>query len=147
MSVTTMSIEDRPHTDRTSDGPDLEGAASVELRAWHHVVRALPHLVGVEDRRTPMRGLVAWYGRVVECDDFATDPPMEGLDALVDELALVTVPFDVHAELARARWAIRVAEELVRWRRLADGDSESTKCTADRLQRAIEEARTHMRRH
>jgi hypothetical protein len=145
MSVTTMSTEDRTSTNRISDRPDLEAAASIELRAWHHVVRALPHLVSAEERKTPVRGLVAWYERVVECDDYSAEPPIEGLDALIDELAWVVVPLNVHAELARARWAVRVAEEVVQWRRLqADAGTSTRRCAADRLQRAIEEARNQM---
>jgi hypothetical protein len=141
MSVAMMTIEDHTGSNR-AENPDLEAAATVELRARSHVVRALPHLVGAEERKTPLLDLVAWYERVVESEQYATAPPIEGLDALVDELALVTVPLNVLAELARARWAIRVAEELVKWRCLRESDgSSAVRFAADRLQRTIEQVR------
>jgi hypothetical protein len=79
-----------------------------------------------------------------EDEAYSADPPIEGLDALIDELAEAAVPIDMHAELARARWAVRVAEELVRWRRSLVESGDGSRETADatnRLELAIEGAR------
>lgn len=143
-----MSIDDitnrQPHTYEIDVGAD-----AVELlRSWHGLVHRLPHLIDIEERRRTTWGLVAWYERVFDDDDYAVDPPIEGLDVLIDELALASVPHDVHAELAQARWAIRVAEELVKWRdclRRAGLGTSPTGPATDRLELAIEEARRHMK--
>ena len=122
---------------------DFDGDAVSWLRAWYDVVRALPTLISEDARRQSIRSLVVWYERVFEEEGFAFDPPLEGLDILIDEPAVPTVPSDVHAELARARWAIRVGEELVKWRvchRYTGPDSAPAVLAADRLDLAIQEA-------
>jgi hypothetical protein len=128
-------------------GPGAEAAKL--LRSWRDLVRGIPHLITVEERKRAAWGLVAWYERVLEGDDFDLDPPIEGLDTLIDQLALVSLPHDAHAELGRARWAIRVGEELVRWRRClgtsGPGSSPVGPAT-DRLELAVEEARRHIER-
>ena len=96
---------------------DLNEEATVLLSHWLPVVAALPQLIDAKQHETAVRELVAWYERVFLLDDYRADPPIQGLDALVDELAHVSVPADDHAELAKGRWAVRVAEELVSWRR------------------------------
>jgi hypothetical protein len=81
---------------------------------------------------------------VFEHEDYALDPPIEGLDTLIDELPSVSVPYNVHVELARGRWAIRVAEELVKWRqclRTAGTGSLPTGPETTRLEFSIEAAR------
>jgi hypothetical protein len=132
-----------------SDEIDPETEAVSNLRTWHPIVRALPHLISGENRDGPIRELVAWNERVIGDENCGDDPPIEGLDVLVDELALVTVPLDVHAELARARWAVRVAEELVQWRRCLRTEGQGTAALAQatgRLERVVEEARQQTKR-
>ncbi len=57
--------------------------------------------------------LVDWYDHVISDSTFAQGPPEEGLDVLVDTLASASLPYDAMVRLSRARWAVRVAEELV----------------------------------
>ena len=143
-----MTVEDL-HNDASPDEIDPEAEAVSSLRAWYHVVLALPHLTSADGRAEPMRDLVAWYVRVVEDENFADGPPIEALDAFIDELALVSVPFDVHAELARARWAIRVAEELVQWRGCLRTDGQGSSALAEattRLEQVVEKAASQMTR-
>ena len=128
---------------------DPEAEALAHLLVWEHVVFALPHLITKQDSEGPIRELVGWYDRVVKNGTFVDEPPIEGLDILIDELALVSMPFDVHAELARARWAIRVAEELVQWRTCLSTAGQGSPGLADatnRLERVVEDARNQMKR-
>lgn len=118
-----------------------------KLRAWQHLIRALPHLVSAEPRKETMRALMAWYERVVENNDETGDPPIEGLDALTDELTLVSVPHNVLVQVARARWAVRVAEELVQWRRCLSTEGPGSAPIAQatgRLEGTIEEGKSHI---
>jgi hypothetical protein len=141
-----MTIEDL-HSNASPDDIDPEAHALSDLRAWHHVVRALPHLINADGGDGPIRELATWYERVVEDESCVNGPPIQGLDALVDELALVSVPFDVHAELARARWAIRVAEELVQWRRCLRTEGQESPGLAEattRLEQLIEAAASQL---
>lgn len=128
-------------------GIDVDEEASLLLGHWLPMVGAMPQLIGGRHHEEAIRELVAWYERVFQGTDYCTDPPIEGLDALVDELVHVSVPSNDHAELARGRWAVRVAEELVSWRRcLRDEGTESvpTGPATDRLEVAIEGARRHI---
>jgi hypothetical protein len=123
---------------------DFVGEAARLLRDWSALVRRLPQLLSVDDRKRAVAALVRWYADVCEDDAYSVHPPIEGLDALVDELAEAAVPVQIHAELAQARWAVRVAEELVRWRSSLYESGEGTRETADatnRLELAIEGAR------
>ena len=141
MSIEEVNKEPRPYE------VDPEVEATSKLRAWQHLVCALPHLISTDANSETVRELVAWYERVVENDDEAVDPPIEGLDALVDELTLVSVPHNVHVELARARWAIRVAEELVQWRRCLHTEGAGSFALAQaagRLEGATEAGRTNI---
>ena len=136
-----MRIDDPTNSRPESLHVDIDTDAISFLRAWLPLVRELPHLIRRQER---VWDLLAWYEHVVEHEDYEADPPVEGLDALIDELAVPCVPYDVHAELARARWAIRVAEELVRWRHFlhsAGPDSPHTTLAIDRLDLATQEAR------
>jgi hypothetical protein len=122
---------------------DFAGEAVRLLRDWSVPVRDLPQLLSTEDRNQAARVLVRWYVDVFEDEAYSADPPIEGLDALIDELAEAAVPVDTHAELAQVRWAVRVAEELVRWRSSVVESGEGTRERADatnRLELAIEGA-------
>lgn len=126
---------------------DFAREASRLLRAWIPLVRKLPELVNKDDRKRVVPALVLWYTHAAEEEEYSADTPVEGLDALIDELAEAVVPIDAHAELAQARWAIRVAEELVRWRRCLRRSGEGSREMADvtdRLELAIDGARRQM---
>jgi hypothetical protein len=61
----------------------------------------------------------------------------------VDELALAARPFDCHRTLALAHSAIRVGEELVRWRQCLRTSGPGTSplgSATNRLELALEEA-------
>ncbi len=126
---------------------DFAGEAARLLRDWSALVRRLPQLISTDDRKQAVGTLVSWYADVSEDEANSADPPLEGLDALIDELAEAAVPVEIHAELAQARWAVRVAEELVRWRSSLYESGEGTRETADatnRLELAIEGARRQL---
>ena len=142
-----MTCKDLIDDDESALGADLADEATILLRGWFPLVRILPSLILQEDRRDGTRGLVVWYRRVFEDAGYASGPPIEGLDALIDELAPFVVASDVHVGLARARWAIRVAEELVRWRSCSDGngnDPVRASRARDRLELAITGARRQL---
>jgi hypothetical protein len=123
---------------------DFAGEAARLLRDWSALVRRLPELLSTDDRKRAVGALVSWYVDVSEDEACSADPPIEGLDALIDELAEAAVSVEIHAEIAQARWAVRVAEELVRWRSSLCESGEGTRETADatsRLELAIEGAR------
>jgi hypothetical protein len=139
-----MTSDNFVEPDRRPPEIDFAADAATLLRSWQRLITGLPELVGPGDRRRAVRELASWYERVLECEGYAADPPLEGLDVLVDELVHVNVSFEVHAELARARWAIRVAEELVNWRNClgtAGPGSPPTGPATDRLELAMESAR------
>lgn len=126
---------------------DIDEEACVLLSCWLPIVGALPELIGAKEHVAAIRELVTWYERVFTARDCYAAPPIHGLDALVDELAIVAVAPNDHAELAKGRWAIRVAEELVSWRRcLRDDSAESvpSATATDRLELAIAAARRHI---
>jgi hypothetical protein len=139
-----MTSDNLIDTDRLPPEIDFAADAANLLRSWQQLVRALLELIGTDDRKCALWGIVSWYERVFECESYAAEPPIEGLDILIDELVHVNVSFEMHAELARARWAIRVAEELVKWRsclRTSGAGPPSTGPATDRLELAIEGAR------
>jgi hypothetical protein len=123
---------------------DFAGEAAQLLRDWNALVQSLPQLISRDGRKRAIGSLVRWYERASQDDAYSADPPIEGLDALIDELAEAAVPVEIHAGLAQARWAVWVAEELVRLRRSFVGSGDGTRETADaasRLELAIEGAR------
>jgi hypothetical protein len=138
-----MSVKDSSYNQDPVRAVDLAADAAAALRRWHFVVRAVPYLLSAKGRSLAILGLLFWYKRVLESTSFADDPAPEGIDALVDELASASTPFEVHRELARARWAIRVAEELVHWRRALATDGPTSLAiqrATDALERVLEEA-------
>ena len=141
MSIEEVGKEPRPYE------VDPEVEATSKLRARQHLVCALPHLISTGANEETVRKLVAWYERVVENGYEAVDPPIEGLDALVDELAMASVPHSVLVELARTRWAVRVAEVLVQWRQCLHMDGPGSTALAQatgRLEDIVEAGRTHI---
>jgi hypothetical protein len=125
---------------------DIDEEASTLLGRWFPLVGALPKLIGAKQHKAAVRELIAWYEHVLADDGYCADPPIQGLDALVDELVHVSVSPGEYAELAKGRSAIRVAEELASWRRcFRDHEASSVpiECAADRLAQAIIGARSH----
>ena len=142
-----MSVKDFSYDEDSARALDIAADAADALRCWHFVVRAVLYLVGAKGRSLAILGLLFWYKRVLESTIFADDPAPEAIDALVDELVSASTPFQVQRELARARWAIRVAEELVHWRQVsaADGpDSPALQRATDSLECVLEEARAQV---
>lgn len=126
---------------------DVDRDASMLLCAWRPLVGRLPLLI-VDGREDAVVALVDWYEHLSQEEGCDADPPLEGLDALIDHLASAPVDQDVWAELAKARWAVRVAEELARWRRVmssAGPGSGPLGPATDRLEAAMEEARRQLR--
>jgi hypothetical protein len=123
---------------------DIAADAADALRVWHRQVREDLVILDSSKYSDAIRGLVAWYERVFFHAEFVEPPPVEGLDAVVDELALAAQPTGALHALARARWAIRVGEELVNWRQclrsFGQGSSPLGLAT-NRLELALEEAR------
>jgi len=141
MSIDEVNKEPCPH----EVDPEIEALS--KLRAWHHLIWALPYLINADQREEAMRELVAWYERVVVRRDEAGDPPIVALDAMTDELTLASAPHDVLVEVARARWAVRAAEELVQWRRClrtTEAGSSPLAQATGRLEDAFEEGQSHI---
>lgn len=93
----------------------LTGEAAAALREWTPFVDGMADWAGRDEHRAPIRGLIDWYVEVWSDEEWSEPPPMDGLDALADELS-ATTQGDRFARLGLARWAVRVAEELVRLR-------------------------------
>jgi hypothetical protein len=93
------------------------------IQGWRPLVAGLSQWAQRSARRAPLEDLTRWYERASGDSSFAEDPPLEGLDALTDELTEPRI-YDGLWYMAGARWAIRVCEELVHWRAVrADKDA------------------------
>jgi hypothetical protein len=142
-----MTSNEIIHHNQSQHDIDFAREAARLLGDWSALVQSLPQLISTHVRKRGVSALVEWYERASEEEEYSADPPIEGLDALIDELVEAAVPVEIHAELARARWAVRVAEELVRWRRslveCGDGTCETADATS-RLELAIEGARRQL---
>lgn len=105
-------------TKKHRPAPELDIAADAAhaLRVWLRQVREALVILDTPKYSDAIRGLVSWYERVFFDAEFVEPPPIAGLDAVVDELALAAQPIASLRALADARWAIRVGEELVSWR-------------------------------
>lgn len=119
---------------------DVDHDASTLLRVWRPFIGRLPLLIVGDGRRDAVMALVEWYEHVYQEEGFAADPPLEGLDALIDHLASTPVDQDVWVELAKARWAVRVAEELANWRRVMSISGPGPASSTGRLEAAMQEA-------
>jgi hypothetical protein len=126
------------------DEADVEVAreAARALEEWRQLVVALPGRTQAVERAEALEELVAWYDRIRADPTCADAPPVSGLDALSDEL---TSPhsYEELGLLAPARWAIRVCEELARWRLYrTDGSAPATvRVAGSRLDLALMRAR------
>ena len=67
----------------------------------------------LEEENVAVGGLIEWYDSAASDPKFAQPVPQEGIDVLVDALASASLPYDYLVGLSEARWAIRIAEELV----------------------------------
>jgi hypothetical protein len=125
---------------RISGEIDVDRNASMLICAWRPFVGRLPLLIVGDGRKDAVMALVDWYEHVYQEEGFAAAPPLEGLDALVDHLASTPVDQGVWVELAKARWAVRVAEELASWRRVMSSSGPGPVSATDRLEEAMHEA-------
>jgi len=126
---------------------DIAEDAADALRAWQRQVRDALIVLDTAKYSEAIRGLCAWYERVFFDGEYAEAPPRAGLDAIVDELALAAQPYDILRALARAHWAIRVAEELSNWRqclRSSGPESSPLGLATNRLELALDEARRQL---
>jgi hypothetical protein len=71
---------------------DFDDEASGLLSQWLPIVGGTPQLIGAKEHEAAVRELVAWYERVFQLDGYCVGRPIQGLDALVDELVHVSVP-------------------------------------------------------
>ena len=69
---------------------DIAADAADALQVWHRQVREALVVLDTVSYSDAIRGLVAWYERVFFDAEFVESPPIEGLDAVVDELAFPT---------------------------------------------------------
>ncbi len=97
----------------------LSELAAAALDLWLPIVGVLPSIARDKGRVTDLRHLVVWYEVVGNGSGSVEPPPLEGLDALVFELMAARSANELE-QLRCARWAVRVAEDLVRLRRIQD---------------------------
>jgi hypothetical protein len=102
----------------------------------------IPRWARGEGRTRALERVVQWYERACSDTTFAEPPPLEGLDALTDELSEAR-SHDGLGGLAGARWAVRVCEELVHWRacRSVDVAPATARAASARLEFAYTGAR------
>jgi len=142
-----MEIDYVKPGDRREHEIDVAADANEALRTWHRRVREALVILDTPQYSDAIRGLVAWYERVFFDAEFVEAAPIEGLDAVVDELARAAQPFDSLRALADARWAIRVGEELVSMRqclRSFGSGSSLLGSVTNRLELALEQARRQL---
>ena len=82
--------------------------ATASLQQGRCAVQTLPRLVNPEELRVALLGLSAWFERVCTEGDYVSTAPADGIEALHQIAHDVTV----------ARWAVRVAEDVVQCRLL-----------------------------
>ncbi len=128
--------------DQASSESALARSALESLQSWKATVRNIPRWAHQTRRLTALIGIVRWYEQVCDQPDYAEGPSLDGLDALTDELTEAR-SHDGSGRLARARWAVRVAEELVNWRasRSVPGPPAASRIADSRLELAVTGAR------
>jgi hypothetical protein len=114
------------------------------LGAWRRYLIAASHWAGDTSRAQGLATLDHWYEQVYADPTWAGTAPVEGIDALADELAGAASD-GARDDLAHARWAVRVAEELVHWRRVtaADRSLAPGRIAVSRLELALRGARRY----
>jgi len=114
------------------------------MESWLPFVRGIPHSAHSPTHRHALENLVRWYQRVCDDTTYHEAPPVNGLDALVDEM-ISAPPYETLRWLGLGRWAIRVAEELVLWRAslAIEGRPTKVRFAADRLELALTTAIRH----
>ncbi|HXW80301.1 MAG TPA: hypothetical protein VEJ84_12425 [Acidimicrobiales bacterium] len=110
-----MSTETVRRSDPVGPRDGLESLALASIQRWRRIVTPLPLTAQSEDQEKKFRGLVAWYERVCADDRYSSAAPVEGIEALL-AIPLGNTMHDLFVSMARE--AIRVAEELVNYRRL-----------------------------
>jgi len=137
-----MSTETVRRSDPVGPRDGLESFALASIQRWRRIVIPLPLTAQSEDQETKLRGLVAWYERVCGDDRYSSAAPVEGIEALL-AIALGSTLHDLFVSMARE--AIRVAEELVRYRQLmrdsGRADPRSREIARARLELSISTAR------
>jgi len=116
-----------------------ERTAVAAMELFRQFVRSLP-LVAINDCQRDLRGLVAWYERVCVDESYAARPPVGGMHALL--IAECERSASTAKGLVVARWAIRVAEEVVNLRSTLawHQDEEALSVAQGRLELALQTA-------
>lgn len=109
--------------------PDRDVAVSTQttktavaaMELLRHFVRSIP-FIAANDHRPPLLGLVAWYERVCVDESYTGHPPVAGMNALFDTECQRSAA--TAKRLVAAKWAIRVAEEIVNLRSTMKGHAD-----------------------
>ena len=120
----------------------LEHEGAEALEAWRAEVLEIPRWAQGAGRSIALEELVRWYERICTELACADQAPLDGLDALTDELTEASSQ-NATERLARARWAVRVAEELAHWRacRIDGGAPARARVASSRLELALKGTR------
>lgn len=113
MTVTDPDVAGRA---RATSSLALSSAAAV-IQRWRTWVRALAIMEGQSEKSTELRGLAAWYERLCADERYSNPPPSDAIEALH---WLERRGSGIGRErLAGIHGAVRVGEELTRYRRTA----------------------------
>src|SRR5579871_4324675 len=96
--------------DREPGASPIDRLAVEALRGWRS------HVLGLTFEPDKWDGLVTWYWRLLTDPDYGEPAPVDELDRIADRLANPSTSHELFCRLADARWVLRVAEELARWR-------------------------------
>jgi anti-sigma B factor antagonist len=114
-TAVTASYPKRVDDERLTAEAELARQATLAMQAWLPFVQGIPLWARTPRHIDALDGLVAWYERVCTDVRCSSPSPVEGLDAFVDEFTDGSA-YETFMRFGLARWAIRVSEELVRWR-------------------------------
>ena len=145
MSTETESTETESSAEPVRRKDQVEFLALASIQRLRRVVSPLPVSAQSEDQQRKFRELVAWYERVCVDDRYSNPPPVDGVEALF-AMPLGNSLHDRFVSIVRD--AIRVAEELVRYRQLVGNfvraDPRSCEIARARLELSILSTRARL---
>jgi hypothetical protein len=123
----TSDGNDDPVRFASADGSELQASETVAHRVlehWQWAVQEASSTAPSDETRTALRRLALWYERMCADEMYKTAAPADGLDAL---MAGEREPDSfLCRRVVVTHWAIRVAQELARFRRRgAEGDGDT----------------------
>lgn len=123
---------------------ELAVNAEQAMRKWLPDVRCISQWAHSGRRRDALTSLVQWYESVCALEVYVDAAPLDGLDALVDELTGAP-PYEALRRLGLARWALLVSEKLVQWRAdlVTNAAPAEAKISRDHLELAFTTALRH----